>query len=404
MLVKLAWKNIWRNPNRTLITMAAIFFAVMLSVITSSLREGIFDNLVKNVVSFYSGYIQVHQQGYYNEQILDNSFQANDAIEQKIYSNENISGIAPRLESFALASVREVTKGCLVVGILPDKEDSITALKSKLTGGTFLQLNDRGVLMAEGLAKALKLRVDDTVALIAQGYHGAMAAGKFKIQGIAQFGSPELNDKALFMTLARAQEFYTAEGLVTAYILMLKNVKQMSSVKNQLSASLGDAFEVMTWGEMMPDIQQHIQTDTSNAKYVQGILYMLICFGIFGTLLMMMEERAFEMGMLVAIGMKKSKLILLLIIESVITVLAGCIVGIGISVPVVYYLERYPLRISGETAQVYQRFGFEPIFLTAVDASIFIRQGLIVLMIGLILSLYPAYKALRLNPVEAMKK
>lgn len=131
---------------------------------------------------------------------------------------------------------------------------------------------------------------------------------------------------------------------------------------------------------------------------------MLICFGIFGTLLMMMVERKFEMGMLVAIGMKKTKLMLLLLIESVLTVLAGCLLGIAASIPLVYYFNRHPIKIGGDTAETYQRFGFEPIFPTSVDASVFIRQGIIVLIIGLILSLYPMYKAMRLNPVTAMKK
>ena len=131
---------------------------------------------------------------------------------------------------------------------------------------------------------------------------------------------------------------------------------------------------------------------------------MLICFGIFGTLLMMMAERKFEMGMLVAIGMKKIKLMLLLLIESVMTVLAGCLLGIVASIPLVYYFSKYPLKIGGDTAETYRRFGFEPIFPTSTDAENFIRQGIVVLIIGLILSLYPMYKAMRLYPVTAMKK
>ncbi len=161
---------------------------------------------------------------------------------------------------------------------------------------------------------------------------------------------------------------------------------------------------MLSWGELIPDIKQHIETDTNNAKYVQGVLYMLICFGIFGTLLVMMVERKFEMGMLVAIGMKKIKLMLLLLMESVFTVLGGCILGIIASIPLLYYFNRHPITIGGETAATYQRFGFEPIFPTSLDASNFIRQGIIVLVIGLILSLYPMYKAMRINPVTAMKK
>jgi putative ABC transport system permease protein len=403
-LLKLAWKNMWRNRNRTIITMAAIFFAVILSVATSSLRDGIFDNLVKNVVSFYTGYAQVHKQGYQDEQILDNSFEASAQTEQKILQDKNVSGITPRLESFALASSENITKGCLVVGIHPEKENQITSLKNKITTGEYLKDDDNAILLSQGLAERLKLQLNDTIVLIGQGYHGATAAGKYRIKGLLKFGSPDLNDKALFMPLAAAQDFYSAYGMVTSYVLSLYNTKNPEATAVGIASSLGKDYEALSWGELIPDIKQHIQTDTSNAKYVQGVLYMLICFGIFGTLLMMMVERKFEMGMLVAIGMKKIKLMILLLVESVMTVFAGCIFGIAASIPLVYYFNKHPLKIGGETAETYQRFGFEPIFPTSTDASNFIRQGVIVLIIGLILSLYPMYKAMRLNPVTAMKK
>lgn len=404
MLLKLAWKNMWRNRNRTIITMASIFFAVILSVGTSSLRDGIFDNLVKNVVSFYTGYVQVHKAGYNEEQILDNSFEASAQTEQTILQDKNVSSITPRLESFALASSESITKGCMVVGIEPEKENQITLLKNKITAGAYLNENDNSVLLAEGLAKRLQLKLHDTVVLIGQGYHGSTAAGKFRIKGLLHFGSPDLNDKVLFMPLSTAQDFYSAYGMLTSYILLLKNTKTAEPTSVAVNKLLGNNYEVLSWGELIPDIKQHIETDTNNAKYVQGVLYMLICFGIFGTLLVMMVERKFEMGMLVAIGMKKIKLMLLLLMESVFTVLGGCILGIIASIPLLYYFNRHPITIGGETAATYQRFGFEPIFPTSLDASNFIRHGIIVLVIGLILSLYPMYKAMRINPVTAMKK
>jgi len=155
---------------------------------------------------------------------------------------------------------------------------------------------------------------------------------------------------------------------------------------------------------MMPEIQQHIATDSNNMQAVQLLLYLLISFGIFSTLLMLMVERKFEMGMLVAVGMKKVKLAILLLIESIFTVISGCLLGILVSIPLVFYLNKHPIRLGGETAKIYERFGFEAIFPTSTSIEIFISQGIIVLVIGLILSLYPVYKTLRLNPVTAMKK
>jgi len=394
----------WRNRTRTVITMAAIFFAVILSVIASSLKDGIFSNLVKNVVSFYTGYAQVHKAGFWDEQILDNSFKSSPKAEQQILRDKNVTAVTPRLESFALASSADITKGSLVSGIDPEKENQITSLEKKLIQGSYLENTDHAVLLSQGLAERLKLKTNDTVILIGQGYHGATAAGKYLVKGIVKFGSPDLNDRSLFMPLSAAQDFYSADNMITSYVLSLRDTKDLQTTRALAAAALGPAYEVMTWEEMMPEVKQHIQTDSSNMKYVQGILYLLICFGIFGTLLMMMVERKFEMGMLVSIGMKKGKLIILLLYESVFTVLAGCLLGIIASIPLVYYLNRYPIRIGGETAKAYERFGFEAIFPTSTDASIFIYQGVTVLFIGLLLSLYPMYKVIRLDPVTAMKR
>ncbi len=403
-LLQLAWKNLWRNKSRTSITIAAIFFAVLLSVLTSSLKTGIFDNLINNVVSFYSGYIQVHKKGYWEDQLLDNSFKLSNSTSNLILANSNVSHLSPRLESFALASAGEITKGCLVVGVIPDAENTITQLADKLIQGEYFTSYGKGILIAEGLLNRTKLALNDTIVLMGQGYHGSTAAGKYVIEGVVKFGSPDLNDRLIYMPLALAQEMYGAQAMITSYVLSLNNINDLALTTKELKTSLASEYEVLTWGEMMPDIKQHIGNDTQNMLVVQAVLYLLISFGIFGTLLMMMAERRFELGMLVAIGMKKSKLAFLLLTESILTVVVGCALGLIASIPVVYYFNKRPIQITGTMASAYERFGFEAIFPTSVHSSNFISQGITVLIIGLILSFYPIYVVWKLNPVEAMRK
>jgi putative ABC transport system permease protein len=405
MWLDLAWKNLWRNKQRTTITIAAIFFAVILSVTASSLQDGVFDNFVRNMVSYYTGYIQIHQNGYWNHQVLDNSLESNKECEAKIRKLENITALAPRIESYALASFEDITKGCMVVGISPEEENAITSLKNKIIAGSYLTKGDKNcVLLSEGLSRRLNLETTDTLYLISQGYHGALAAGRYTIKGILSFGSPELNDQLLFMPLLTAQEFYSAPNMVTSYVIGLGSDNRLESTVQALKQLLGTQYEVMSWKELLPDVDQHIEMDKGSMHIILGILYLLICFGIFGTLLMMMVERKYEIGMLVAIGMKKRKLALLFLIESVLTVFIGSVIGLLCSVPIVYYLKVHPIRIGGEMAEAYKRFNFEPVFPASVNPSIFITQGMIVITIGLLLSLYPVITVMKLDPVKAMKK
>jgi ABC-type antimicrobial peptide transport system permease subunit len=160
----------------------------------------------------------------------------------------------------------------------------------------------------------------------------------------------------------------------------------------------------MTWMEMLPEVEQHIKTDKGSMYIISGVLYLLIGFGIFGTFLMMMAERRYELGMLIAIGMKKHKIVMVLLVESVLYVLVGCLVGICISIPITWYLKVNPIRFGGDMAEIYLQYGFEPIFPASTDVWIFITQGIIVLVMGLALSLYLMMKVWRMDPVTAMKK
>lgn len=403
-LISLAWKNLWRNKSRTAITMAAVFFAVILSVFTSSLKDGIFDNLVKNVVSFYTGYIQVHKNGYWDEQVLDNSMDFNENVNFQLLNIENVSGAAPRLETFGLIATDKNTKGCMVVGIDPEKEHLVTSLKDKIIKGSYLETDDKEVLLSAGLADRIKAEINDTVYLIGQGYHGATAAGRFIVKGMVKFGSPELNNQIMYLSLSAAAELFSAEGLATSAVISMKNPKLLQKTVNAIEQKLGNGYEAMSWEVMLPDVKQHIESDSKSMKYIQGILYMLVSFGIFGTLLMMMVERKYELGMLVAIGMKKSKLSLIIIIESILTVLGGCLLGLMTSIPIIYYFNKKPLVMGGEIAAIYEKFGFEAVFPTSTSPYNFYYQGITVVIIGLLLSLYPVYKIFTIDPATSMKR
>jgi ABC-type lipoprotein release transport system permease subunit len=244
----------------------------------------------------------------------------------------------------------------------------------------------------------------DTVILIGQGYHGTTAAGKNKVGGVIRLGSPQLNSRLLVMTLPQAQELFAADSMITSYIISLNEGADLNETASEVYHLTGSDYEVLTWEQIMPEIKQHIETDARNMSVIQWILYILVSFGIFSTLLIMMVERRFESGMLVAIGMSKPRLQLLVLLESMITVMMGSLAGMMISIPVVTYLSRHPIRLTGESAEAYQRFGFEPIFPTSTDPHIFLVQGSIVFIIGILLSLYPVYVVAKLNPVNAMKK
>ena len=122
IVLKLAWRNLWRNRNRTMITMASVFFAVLLAILVSSLQKGVYDNIIREAVNFYSGYLQIHKVKYWDERVLENSMILLPQQLDSLQNNSEIQNVSTRLESFVLASNGEKTKGCFLVGIEPSKE------------------------------------------------------------------------------------------------------------------------------------------------------------------------------------------------------------------------------------------------------------------------------------------
>jgi ABC-type lipoprotein release transport system permease subunit len=400
----MAWRNIWRNKRRSVITISSIFCAVFFAVFARSFQIGVYNKMIENMVGMYTGYLQVHQDGFWKEQSIDNSFILDAELIDLISTSENIGNFNERLESFALTVSNNLTKGAIVIGVDFKKEDQLMKLHSKMKSGEFPSDTSNVILLSEGLAEYYTLEVGDSLILMGQGYHGSSANGIFHIQGIIRLPVPNLNDRMIFMPLLAAQELYDAPGRLTSLVLQVDEPSNLSRTKNLLLKKMDlDKYELLDWRSLLPELVQTIQADSAGGIIILGILYMIITLGILGTLLMMTAERMYEFGILVSIGMKKGKLIITLLIESLMMGLLGVILGvIGVS-PVRYYFYLNPIRLQEKAAESVEAFGFEPIIPASLDMNIALNHSCIVLLIVLLCSIYPIITILRLHPVKAMK-
>ena len=404
MLLKLAWLNIWRNKRRTIITATSVFFAVLLAIVFRSLTDGVYDNMIHNVVSYSSGYLQIHQKGYWDEQSIDNTFQEDQQLHKELLKNSKVTQIMPRLQTFALASYANKTKGVLVLGIDPIKEREVNNLHDKIVAGEYItSVNDNAVVLGEGLAAHLKLKVNDTLVLLGQGYHASSAAGKFRVKGLIKLGALELNNNVVYMPIQQSQYMHGAENRLTSVSVMLDKATNLEKLKQSLQESINsDTYEVMSWKEMMPEMDQFIEADSTAHYIIIGVLYFVISFGLFGTLLMMIFERKHELGILIAIGMKKRLLALVLLLESIMISLLGSFAGVIGGLLFIKWFTIYPIHLTGELKEVYEDYGIESIIYFSSHEKIFITQTLVVLIVSILLAFYPGYKVMKLKPVEAI--
>lgn len=407
MILQLAWRNIWRNKRRTLITIGAVAFAVFLASFMRSFQKGIWDSVIDGAVNQFYGYAQVHAAGYWDDQTIDNSMELDaqlNALPQKINLVEDV---VPRIESFALASSGDLTSGVFVLGIDPVKENAMTQIADKIIAGSYLNPTDEAVVVASGVAKKLGLALNDTIILISQGYHGVNAAGKYPIKGIFEFGIPDLNKRLLLLPIKAAEIFYGAEGRATTLILKINDREDVPSAIAATTQQLpSDKYEVLEWQELMPELVEARLLDEAGGFIIIGILYLLITFAIFGTILMMTKERSYEFGVLTAIGMRRGKLFSVIWLETIIVAMLGAIVGILMSIPIVYYLHVNPIpaaTMGAEAAQAFEKFGISGDLPTAFDMSTFFLQAGIIFLITSVLAIYPWTTIMNLKPIDAMR-
>tara|TARA_Y100001968_G_scaffold332082_1_gene388989 strand:- start:2004 stop:3218 length:1215 start_codon:yes stop_codon:yes gene_type:complete len=404
MLIRLAWRNIWRNKKRSIITITAIVIAVFLAILMRSMQLGMYDNMIQNVVGSYSGHVQIHSNGFWEEQTIDNTFEYNASLIQKIKKTEDVAGTTKRIQSGCLSSYGDLSKFVFVTGIEPKKEQLLTDWNKRLIDGQLLQTNSNSVNVGKGIAKYYNLKIGDTLIFIGQGYHGMQAVGAYPVSGILDMKNPNLNNTSVFMSLPKAQDFLSAYNLMTHLVINKKQYSEEADIVAAIKKQLDQDYEIMSWQEMMPEIETIIQADSAGGLIMIFILYMIITFGIFGTVLMMTQERKYEFGVVISIGMKKTKLMIAMVYETIFLSAIGILLGIALSRPIVLYFYNNPLEFPSDQVEMMENQGFEAVIPFMSSYDIPITHGLIIFFISLIICFYPILTIYKLNPIKAMKR
>lgn len=421
----IAWRNIWRNKRRSLITMAAILMAVVLSIFMRSMQKGTYAQMIQGGINRV-GFVEVHKEGYWDNQNINKAMVMSPDLREKILSIDNVKEVTPRLSNFGLSSSGINTKAAMVIGTHPELEDRHTSLSKKLIWGSYLSHDDHGVLVAENLAQFLKLAeitidsmvdenglihiqkkvqlLEDSLVVISSGYQGNSAYGLFPIRGIISMPTPQENGSLIYMSLSEAQFIFSpyVPDLCTSVSLDLKDPKIVDETKVELANILGNKYEVMTWGEMLTDLVQAVELDNAGGLMMMGLLYVIVGFGLLGTVIMIALERKKEMAVMVSVGMRKSKLIVMMIYETIVLGIGGVIVGALCSFPFIYYLNTNPVMLQGEMAAMMESYNIEPILPFSMDPMIFFGQAIVILLISFIAALYPMASILRIKPTDAL--
>lgn len=406
ILLTLAWRNLWRKKRRTFIAASSVMFAAILAIVLMSMFNGMKDQMIESIVNNTTGYLQIQDVYYNDEPIMDHALEYGDEVVQALEKYaDRIDYTVPRIHGFCLASKEMSTRGVMVMGVDAQKETRMNNLGGRLIEGEMFDTQDNFAVIGKGVAEQLELSLGDTLVLLGQGFQGMTAAGKYKVGGILKFPLPEQNNTLVYLPLKEAQWFFAAPDRLTNLIIMTHDQATAPQLAESLQQELDQEwYAVLTWDELMPDKVAAFDARDAQITMFAWILYIVAGFGILGTVITMMHERLREFGILLSIGLKRTRLSLVCLLETIFISFIGVIAGILAGLPITWWLYKNPVPLADDLGEVMLDMGLEPVMSFSIAPDIFIYQATNIFFIALVVGMYPVFKVFKLEMGSSAKK
>lgn len=403
MLLKLAWRNIWRNRTRSLVIMLSVSVGLFSGIAVSSLYKGMMDSRIRTVIQTETGHLQVH-----NPKFADNKDPVEFILEKEtlvktLHNVPVVAAFAERVVSAGMLTTATGSAGVNIIGIVPGKEAAVSGLDGKIIAGVMTwPPNKKGVLVGKKLVEKLKLKIGSKIVLTTVDTASNLIAGAFSIIGIFQSANAPLDEVTIYTNINDLRAMIGLSDEIHEVAILLKSDSALETTQKILASS-NQHLAVEPWQTLSPETDLMAGTFNTYSFIILSIIMIALSFGIMNTMMMSVLERKHETGMMMALGMSKNKLLLLILLETCLLSLGGIPFAIAGAWLTIAYYGKKGLDFSGSGQEMMQSFGFEtaiyPIFPSAAIPGIL----LIVSVTALISSLLPIWKSLQMNPVNALQ-
>ena len=414
-ILQLAWRNLWRNPRRTFITIAAIALGYAMLLFVACLMAGLRWQMIENGTCLILSDIEVHAPGYYPNRPIQNTLGGRKGTDVRamltaIAADPRVLAAAPRAYGYGLASAGHLSAGVELLGVVPDQEPKVTVLNTQMVKGSYLtERMPMGVLLGDKLAGTIGVHLGSEIVLLTQAADGSMGNDLYTIAGIFHTGLDGLDRGLVVMSLSSLQGLlHLPPERIHEVGIKLHDVTDAAAVAAALAVRLNRIVPVavMAWPELAPELAAYVEFNRGITFVLFFIFFLLAVIGIMNTMLMAVFERTRELGMLMALGMRPIQVIGLILAE--VAALAGVslVLGAAIGAPVLWYLQAHGLDLGGASGEVISLAGVivGRLWFGRQDFPAYREAALGLAATTLVSAIYPAWRAAHFRPTEAMRK
>ncbi len=404
MIIKVAWRNVWRNLTRSGVVMLAVSLGLWAGIFLAAFMYGISEQRLKGVVESQTSHIQIHHPEFLDNYDVALLMPDGDAVVENIKRNEKVLGVSGRIVVQGMVSSPRNSSGVMVRGVVPEDEKLVTNLASKISGGDFFETAGRNqVVIGKKLAEDLGVKLKSKIVLTFQDSSDNIASGAFRICGIFKTNSSIFDGTTVYVRSAdiASSKLLNMEGSLHEIAMVTKTEEQVDSVKSELVVAL-PAKKVESWKDLIPELYYLDSIMDVYLLIFMGIILLAMAFGIINSMLMAVLERIKELGMLMSVGMTKRKIFGMIVIETVFLTLVGTPLGLALGYFSVGYFNHNGLDLSLFAAGL-NNFDLDSVLYPSLDSSFYPELVVMVVITAILSAIYPAIKALQLRPAEAIR-
>jgi putative ABC transport system permease protein len=404
MILKIAWRNIWRNPVRSLVVIFANIIGVISIIFLLAMIYGLTDNYIENAIQKETSHIQIHDKKYPDEKEIRYYMSGAEMLLNRIDSVSSVKKSSIRSAINAMISSGRVTRGIRIFGIYPERENALTGISASMTQGKFLsEESGKQIIISEILAGKLKVKLRSKLVITFQSIDNEIVSNAFRVAGIFKSGNAVYDENTAFININAMNELLGRDNIGHEAIIYLNSVDQLDTTITQLKAKFPDLL-VQSYKEIAPELDL-FATQISMVSTIYISIFMLaLIFGIINTMLMAVLERVRELGMLMSIGLNKFRVFSMIVIETLILGMIGTPAGLLISYLLVEYYGKHGLNLFFYSQKSMEQFGMSSFVYLKINTSDYFTLAIAVFITSLLASVYPAYKAISLKPSEAIRK
>ncbi len=405
MLLKIAWRNIWRSKTRSAVVIFAIASGLVGGLFSSAWMNGMAKQRVINTFSIETAHIQLHHPNFADNFDVKRTISLTDKKLNEISKIGGVKAVTSRLKVSAMAATANKNMGVTIVGINPKTEKEVFGLYKKVdstSGDFFTSKKKNSIVVSKALAKELKVKIKSKIILTFQDYNGEITGAAFKVIGIFKTDNSPWDKMHVFVRDADLRKVVEIpKGQSHEIDILLDDYEQASFISADLKSKYPELLSE-DWSEIQP----YLSFITEYMDMMMGIFMIIILgalgFGIVNTMLMVILERTKELGMLMGIGMNRKRIFLMIMFETILLALVGAFLGEFISLLLINYYGNVGINISS-LAEGMESVGYSAISYPMLEPYRYLQITILVILTGIFASIYPAFKALKLNPAEAIR-